>query len=135
MTEMQVSQDYREFMDVQNHAVSLYEQSSLTQSLIGTVRLIGMYVFELPIWVMYLKGPSFFGVGFWENKDFDEICSELTRVSNQHWQHAADECRALIYQRFASFLVMFYVTVYFMVFWKVWYCILTLPFQRRAREK
>jgi len=67
---------------------------------------------ELPLLYVYMFGPSMGGYGFWEGKQLDIICSELTAVPQEHWTENIDVCETLVTHKFNSVLVAVYFVLY-----------------------
>ena len=38
-----------------------------------------------PLYILYRKGPYINGLGFWEGRSNEEICSILTNTKNEIW--------------------------------------------------
>jgi hypothetical protein len=69
-------------------------------------------ILELPLMQLYLQGPAFGGYGFWQNTEPAVICERITNVQHNHWENNLNVCSDLIYQRFASFMLLLYVGMY-----------------------
>lgn len=72
-------------------------------------------LFEYPLLMLYMHGPTLNGFGFWEGRSLSDICSVLTNVPSLHWTASRDnvlECASLIDRKFQSLMVMLYFVVY-----------------------
>jgi len=74
---------------------------------------------EDPLFELYINGPAFHGVGFWQGKPNEDICAELTSVSSSHWIKDSQECNDIIQRRFFSTVVVIYTAIYFTVLFKL----------------
>ena len=87
------------------------------------VRYVFFNIFELPILQLYIYGPSFFGYGFWQGQEPEVICTTLTNVPVSHWNDNPNECGALIYRRFESYMVLIYVVTYIFTLCSLYGCV------------
>jgi len=71
------------------------------------------YVFEYPLYFLYLNGPSY--MGCWFQLPLIQICEQLTSVSHNHWQEHWAVCESLVHQRFMSFMYTLYIVLYYIV--------------------
>lgn len=69
---------------------------------------------EYPLLLLYMHGPRFGSWGFWNGMDYWHICAEMSGVPSTHWLIPENgvTCYQLIYQRFYSFIVLLYVSLY-----------------------
>ena len=56
-----------------------------------------------PLNLVYFHGPR--GMGFWNGREAEEACSELTRVPAQIWHQQQDACKALLAKDFTAFCI------------------------------
>src|SRR5689334_7700548 len=80
-----------------------------------------------PLHRLYFDGPDFksFGIfdfGFWKGQDPASICSQLTTVSQKHWEQHPEECTDLLDRHFNAFLVLVETLMYGFVIYKVYKC-------------
>lgn len=54
---------------------------------------------------IYVNGPSYRSIGFWQGMDEDDICNFLTNVSSKHWKENSGECSMLIDRKTESFCI------------------------------
>jgi hypothetical protein len=76
------------------------------------VRTVLFVLIELPLLYLYLQGPQFAGIGFWEGQPFHAICHQLTKVDADHWQENMDVCEQVIERKFYAVLVAVYCVLY-----------------------
>lgn len=76
------------------------------------IRSVLLFIFEIPLLTLYLEGPRFYGIGFYQGMTRPAICSELTMVGEEHWRLHEDVCNQLIGQHFESFVIAFYFLIY-----------------------
>ena len=55
---------------------------------------------------LYLRGPSWYGYGFWNGKLPEEICGQITGATVLHWSKNLDECNILIKSQVNSLVVI-----------------------------
>jgi hypothetical protein len=75
------------------------------------------YLFQVPLFYLYLKGPDLningnASIGFWSGRDSHDICAEVTRVAAEHWRQNSDVCDELIQRRFMTYYVFLEMVVY-----------------------
>lgn len=74
-------------------------------------------VFVNPIRVLYLYGPSVFGVGGWGGARTEDMCHQLTSgVPSQFWVYNEYQCEKLIDQHVFSVVIAFYGILYMFFF-------------------
>jgi hypothetical protein len=56
-----------------------------------------------PIRYIYFHGPS--RLGFWNGKDFQDACSEITRVPAEVWKIQHEACETLLNKDFRAFCI------------------------------
>jgi len=85
--------------------------------------ILSLYQFFIlyPMWYVYLNGPSFFGYGFWNRKNYENICQEITHVDQSHWisnEENYQVCVNKINQHFLDFLsgAEFLLFIIFIIF-------------------
>lgn len=64
-----------------------------------------------PLIHLYLHGPIIRGYGFWQGKEMNEICQEITNVATRHWQLNPQECNDLVYRQVESFIVSTHISL------------------------
>lgn len=73
------------------------------------INKIFFYCFIFPLYILYFNGSTFWGdYGFWNGKEYFQICYEKTKVESSFWKNNVKECVNLIKNDFFSFVVMFY---------------------------
>ncbi len=80
-------------------------------------RRIMFYVFQAPLFYLYLKGPDLnvngnASVGFWSGKHEHDICSQLTNIAAEHWRQNSELCDDLIQRRFMTYYVLLETLIY-----------------------
>lgn len=113
----------------------------------GLIRLVSnplfttmvSYVFDQPLFDLFMHGPSLGGWGFHEGKNRALICSEYTGVPESHWAVNAAECDAIIIRKFNALLISVHLLVYFLVvavvLWSVCgFAVFVCCCRRRTRE-
>lgn len=83
-----------------------------------------MYILFLmiPMYYLYMKGPSFGGYGFWSGKSAPDICSTITSVDSHFWTSSTEkmqECELIILREFDSFMTGIMSLVYLFVLGKM----------------
>lgn len=78
-------------------------------------------VFVRPLLIFYLHGPRWGNWGMWGGAAPSDMCAYMTTVDAMHWKQHPDVCIHLIRQRFFSFLLLIYATVYLFVLFKLCY--------------
>lgn len=59
-----------------------------------------------PIRKLYLFGPRWGSVGFWEGRQKEDICAEITGSPAAFWKQAEAQCDALINRKVQSVAVL-----------------------------
>ena len=59
-----------------------------------------------PLRMLYLHGPRWGRVGFWEGRSEPNICAELTGAPAVLWQREHGECRSMIDRKVAGIAVL-----------------------------
>lgn len=78
------------------------------------VQSLLILVLHVPLMHLYLRGPSWCGLGFWAGAEASVICASMAPgTSAAFWQEHQQACRALITKRFQSWVVLIYVPVYY----------------------
>lgn len=72
-----------------------------------------------PLYILYRKGPSFNGFGFWCGKSNIEICSILTNTNMLLWNSNDDQCIDIITRHYESFEIMVHIFLLFTTVYKV----------------
>jgi hypothetical protein len=72
-----------------------------------------------PLRQLYLEGPALQDWGFWEGKDFVDICAQLTGVSAKMWETNFGACSNLIERKFRAFVLGVYTVFYVIVLYKL----------------
>lgn len=85
---------------------AIYE--TLTNSLYFAANLL----IATPVRILYLRGPSLSGFGFWEGKESEGICSQLSNVPASFWADHRTECETLIERKLDSIVVATSVSLY-----------------------
>jgi hypothetical protein len=67
---------------------------------------------------LYVYGPTVAGIGGWQGKTPENICSHLSPSPQDFWLRNMDECHRLITQQFYSWVVLLEVILYFMILYK-----------------
>ena len=89
------------------------------------------YLYDLflisPLRTLYMYGPMFYNIGFWEGKEPSEICQAMTNHKQLFWEENPGECHVLIENRFYAFKTTIEVLLYFLVLYRavetiVWGC-------------
>jgi hypothetical protein len=76
-----------------------------------------------PLNSLYFRGPQLNGYGFWGGATAETICAAMLPGSQaSFWAVHADECHALLYQRFDSFCVAVQTVVYMLFMFKLIHC-------------
>ena len=71
-----------------------------------------------PLYILYRKGPYINGLGFWEGRSNEEICSILTNTKNEIWLKNSEECNEIINSNYESFTISIYTLIIILIFWK-----------------
>ena len=71
-----------------------------------------------PLYILYRKGPYINGLGFWEGRSNEEICSILTNTKNEIWLKNSEECNEIINRNYESFTISIYTLIIILIFWK-----------------
>lgn len=75
-----------------------------------------LYLFDYPLKLLYFNGPSMWGIGFWEGKNYEEICSHLTNVQSSFWLHSFEKqemCLNIIEKKYNAFSISLLIIIYF----------------------
>lgn len=95
-----------------------YESFSTTMSFFDIFVLLLAHIFwTLPSY-LYLYGPAYNHIGFWQGKPKYEICFSISQVDMVSWvQDSAQRsrCDALIFQYFDSFYICYHIFLTFVV--------------------
>jgi hypothetical protein len=67
--------------------------------------VIYMYLFTNPLRLLYLCGPSYGSLGFWEGKSLTEICSIESGVTELMWMSNMSDCTQLVDKKFVAFRI------------------------------
>lgn len=70
-----------------------------------------------PLARLYLHGPSFGGIGFWNGISIYTICSQKTTLLPEFWKSHSTECIQLISKHFYGGVVLFETVTYFVFIW------------------
>ena len=93
------------------------------------------YLFIEPLRTIYMYGPCFHGMGFWNGSENSRICSQMTDYSEVFWLQHPMECEYMIHARFIAFKNTCEVVIYFFsivqcfhfvlheVLYSIWYSI------------
>lgn len=82
------------------------------------------YVIQLPISVLYYRGPTLSGYGFYEGLPKHDICSRITGVPGKHWLETPIECADIIARKLDSIYVLVYFGIYMIILlWLLKICI------------
>jgi hypothetical protein len=73
------------------------------------------YILDIPLYELYMFGPSLWGYGFHEGKQHSLICAEFTGVPELHWIESPDECESLIMRKFNALLVTVHFAMYMLL--------------------
>lgn len=65
-----------------------------------------------PIRKLYLYGPRWGSVGFWEGRQREDICAEITGSPASFWKQSEAQCNALIDRKVQSVAVLLAVSAY-----------------------
>ena len=71
-------------------------------SLVSVLNELPNYIL-FPIHFIYFNGPA--RLGFWNGKDPQDACSEITRVPAEVWKIQHEACRALLGKDFTAFCI------------------------------
>ena len=63
-----------------------------------------MGVFSCPLLAIYLYGPSFMNIGFWNGKSSGEICTNISTLGPDFWSSRSNDCIDIILSRFEAFV-------------------------------
>lgn len=93
----------------------------------GTAQNIVQYVYRSTfvrfLSRLYLFGPNLKGFGFWEGKEAQDICAELTGVSSNFWSNNISKCYERIHKHFNGYVILFESIVVFVVLLRIlWSC-------------
>jgi hypothetical protein len=72
-----------------------------------------------PLARLYLHGPSWGSIGFWNGVDINIICAQKTQLSVSFWENNSSQCLTLISKQFYGIVVMFETIFYFFMLWVV----------------
>ena len=72
------------------------------------------YLVEYPLMLIYLHGPAFGVIGFWQGKTMPDICSSVTAVDAAHWEINKQMCADLIRRKLNGFIVFVCIVWYFL---------------------
>ena len=61
---------------------------------------------------LYLHGPAFMGVGFWQGRAPTDICAHLTKFTSDFWTAHPEECDLIIQQHLRTFFVSVETALY-----------------------
>lgn len=56
----------------------------------SVVYKVYLLLFAIPLFYLFLHGPSLGGFGFWEGKSFPDICSMITKVDSRVWMSSVE---------------------------------------------
>ena len=89
--------------------IDLYAHLSSTLSQLSQILLS-------PIRFVYFHGPA--RLGFWNGKDPQDACSEITRVPAEVWKVQHEACTALLGKDFTAFCIAMGMGVSFLALYK-----------------
>jgi hypothetical protein len=75
------------------------------------------YVILSPLARLYLHGPSWGGMGFWNGLGLHVICSQKTNLMPEFWQTHPMECIQIVSKSFYSLVVLIETLFYFFFLW------------------
>ena len=88
---------------------------------------VAWYLIGFPLRILYFNGPSLAGLGFWEGRSGEDICSQLTNVDASFWIFGDDRkqaCLDIIDRKFYGFAVTMGTIIYFVfIYWAIFACI------------
>lgn len=94
---------------------------------------ITYYLLEQPLRTLYMKGPSIKEYGFWEGRSEVDICIQLhPNLKQKVWleKFMQIECHELIEQKFQAFYTAILIGLYFYVFWRLTWCLVSVGWRR-----
>ena len=92
-------------------------QTSSYKSLYEIQQKIYEFIILTPLARLYLHGPSWGTIGFWNGVDINIICAQKTQLSVSFWENNSSECLTLITKQFYGMIVMFETICYFFMLW------------------
>jgi hypothetical protein len=98
-----ISEEIQEISRLWNWLLSF----SLIRSVALIIYKIYLFVIVIPLFYIYVNGPSFHGYLFWGGKSLPDICASITKVDAHFWTSTPDSVSAWIVKRF---LLINYVT-------------------------
>lgn len=84
---------------------------SITKSVF--VALVGPWLDEL-----YLRGPSFYKLGFWEGKSYQQICSDVSdgMIHESFWDNGNMQyCVSIVKRKIEAFYITSFIFVVFCI--------------------
>lgn len=63
---------------------------SLIRSVAMVIYKIYLFVIVIPLFYIYVNGPSFHGYLFWGGKSLPDICASITKVDAHFWTATTD---------------------------------------------
>jgi hypothetical protein len=102
-------------MDQISHLWTIITQWTPVRIVYDTLYRMFLFFIVMPLFYVYVNGPSIYGVGFWRGKSFPDICSSVTSVQASFWTESqvnASECEMIVLREFTSILVGFSAAVY-----------------------
>lgn len=65
---------------------------------------------------LYIYGPYMYGMGFWQGRQPQHICAQLSQIHNEDfWTQNMDTCYELISRNFYSWVVLLETILYFVL--------------------
>lgn len=81
-----------------------------------------LFLVVMPLFYVYMNGPSLGGYGAWGGKSLPDICSTVTNVDSHYWTSSKEsmaECEIIVFREFNTFLVGVCSIMYFMIVAKI----------------
>lgn len=102
------------------HLSTAAEQSHIVSFLL----FLYTWIVELPLWFLYVNGPSIGGWFFWEGRNSYDICASLTVMPSDFWKGPnALACETLVYNHFRTYMTLLICVVYFFTLISICRCL------------
>jgi len=99
--------------------IDWFQSFSLVRVFINFFYRIYLYFIVLPLFHLYIHGPSVGPIGFWSGMSYSQICAKLTNMNDpDFWSLTEDNskrCYIMILQHFHSFWILLISILYFVL--------------------
>ncbi len=97
---------------------------------------IYLIVVAIPMFYLYMNGPSIGNIGFWSGKSLPDICSTITKVDAHFWTSSSEkmqECEIIVFREYHAFMVGMLSIIYIFILGKM-ICILLGSIQKSTHQ-